>query len=206
MIKNDVQDVFQRRIFTVKMRHIKFIILIATLTLVLVSCLVGRKLKPPDYYYNPQSLDTDKIRFDGLYRSNIIDSGKHTASVTFIVFHPNNKIVTAAIPYDYLFDCNFYKNLEEKRDFGLYTIKGDSIFAFDPTGISMRNGSYMATYNLNFSGYLKSDGTIEDWHAVPPYPSKIRQTEVKDPKNERIFIKQNLAFVPTEAVKCIPDF
>ncbi len=141
-------------------------VLIQTLTLVLTSCLVGKRLSPPDYYYNSQPVDTIKIRLDGLYMGNIIDSGQHTASVTSIVFGRNNKISTITGLYRYIFDCDAYKYWEEKRDFGVYTIKGDNIFAFAPVNISMRNGSYMMSYNLNFSGYLKNDGTMKDRHAV----------------------------------------
>lgn len=179
-----------------------------TITLGLMSCWAGKQLDAPAFYQNPAPADTGKIRLDGYY-TNISKPNyppqKYTA-VNPVFFTPKNRIYVShgshIITDSALFTCKFYRQLPP-ADLGVYIIEGDKISAFVPVAVAIAGGSFYPVYRLNFTGTIVNKDSITNWKAVPPFPKRIKKSDIENTQNSGIFREHDMKFVRADSIKCL---
>ena len=193
--------------------------LILIMTVILNGC--AYKVKTPTQPFSiieTYKLDTTKVRYDGYY-NNIVDTIFYSngykynfprSSITdrMVVFNKNKNIYieNGATIDSSSFTCKYYKDIgiwykTHNDDYlGLYTIKNDSLYAYDLTSIRIRAGGVADVY-CNYRGYVKNQDTITDWKIIPPYPKDFTKFVIENNKN--LLKPHSLYFVKTDAVKCL---
>ncbi|GEM_PF-2879366 len=176
--------------------------LLVILFLFCLSCGKGVQLTAPEWTKNPPP-QKGKLRFDGYY--TVKDAPDDYINLYPVLFTKKNKTYLrsggSSLKYP-VNDCKVFASVREAK-LGSYYIEGNKIIAYIPIEVSMKNGSWQSEYFLNFTGTIVDENTIIDWVAVPPFPSKVRRTEMKDDINRYIFNKHILKFKHSEDVKCL---
>lgn len=178
------------------------------ITLSLISCLTGKQVDAPAYYKNPAPVDTSKLRFDGYY-TNITELGYSQYNYTAVdpvLFTPKNRIYVVhganTITDSSIFTCKYYKELDPNH-FGVYIIEGNKISAFVPVTVAIAGGSFYRIYSLNFTGTIVNKDLITNWKAVPPFPKRIKKSDIENTQNNGIFREHDLKFVQADSIKCL---
>jgi|GEM_PF-4939235 len=165
-------------------------ILLVLSFLYVLSC-KSRQLPYPSYLSH--SVDTSKVRFDGVYFSDNENTGE------IVLTNQKGVAVWGSGSSKETHNCDFYQKINTSF-IGQFTIIGNEIFAFAPYTYIKRGKIYFS-YLTHFRGEIKNKDTITNWRVVPPYPPELNDKYLK--YNFKRMRPRNLYFVKSEAVRCL---